>query len=103
MQHSPSWEANRFSASQNIPHILCKPKVHYQIHKCSPRVPILSQINTIHAIESHFWRPILILSYHLHMGVPNGLIPQRFPTKSLYKLLLPPFRATRPAHNIHLD
>jgi hypothetical protein len=42
MQHSPSWEANSFSASQKIPHILCKPKVHYRIHKSSSPVPILS-------------------------------------------------------------
>ena len=28
MQQSPSWEANRFSASQEISHILWNPKVH---------------------------------------------------------------------------
>ena len=32
-----------FSARQEIPHILWKPKIHYRSHKCTPPVPILSE------------------------------------------------------------
>jgi hypothetical protein len=34
MEQSNSWEPNRFSASQEIPHILRYTKVHYRIRKC---------------------------------------------------------------------
>ena len=30
------------------------------------------------------WRSVLILSTHLRLGLPNGLFPSGFPTKTLY-------------------
>jgi hypothetical protein len=44
MEQSLSWEANWFSASQEIPHIVWHLKVQYRTYKCLPPVPFLSQI-----------------------------------------------------------
>jgi len=37
MLQSPSWEANWFAASQEIPRISRNPKVHYRTHKRPPQ------------------------------------------------------------------
>ena len=53
MVHSPSWEANWFAASQEIPRISRNPKVHYRTHKRPPPVSILGQPYPVHIHTSH--------------------------------------------------
>jgi len=103
MEQSLSWEANRFSASQEILRILWNPKVHYHIHKCPPPFPILSQLDPVHTLHPTSWRSVLILSSHLSLGLPSSLFPSGFPTKTLYTPFLSPIRATCPAHLILHD
>ena len=65
----------------------------------------LSWASSIQSIPPHptSWRSILILSSHLRLGLPSGLFPSGFPTKTLYTHLLSPTRATCPVHLIFLD
>jgi hypothetical protein len=65
MEQSPSWQANWFSASQEITHILWNPKAHYCIRKCPPPVPILSHVNPVHTPTSYF------LKIHLNTILPS--------------------------------
>ena len=68
MVQSPSWEANWFAASQEIPHILWNPKVHYRTHKCLPPVPILGQPNLVHIPTSH----LLEIHPNIHPSMPRS-------------------------------
>jgi hypothetical protein len=68
MQQSPSSEANRFAASQQIPRILWNQKVHYRIHLS------LSSVSSTQSTRPHLtsWRSILMLSSHLRLGLPSA-------------------------------
>ena len=104
MVQSPSWEANWFAASQEIPRILWNLKVHYRTHKRPPPVSILGQPNPVHIPTSH------LLEIHpnlIHPSTPRSpqcslslLLPHQDPT---HPPLSSPIRATCPAHLILLD
>ena len=100
MVQSPSWEANWFAASQEILRISRNPKVHYRTHKRPPPVSILA--SPIQSIYPHptSWRSVLILSPHLRLGLPSGLLPSGFPTKTLYTPLTTPIRAIYRSKNL---
>ena len=68
MVQSPSWEANWFAASQEIPRISRNPKVHYRTHKRPPPVSILGQLNPVHIPTSH----LLEIYPNIHPTTPRS-------------------------------
>jgi hypothetical protein len=98
MQQSPSWEANRFEASQEIAAFLWNPKVLYRTHKCPPSVPSQSQLNPVHTPHLTSWRFILILSALQNLGLPIGTFPSGFPPKPCTRLSPP----TSEVHATHI-
>jgi len=76
MKQSPSWEANRSAASQEIPHILWNAEGSLPHSKVPATVPILSQL------DPTFWRSILTLSSHLRLGLQSGLTLSSYLTEN---------------------
>jgi len=104
MEQSPSWEANRFLASQEIPRISCSPKVHYRSHKYPPPVAILSQIDPAHVATSHFLKIHLNIILSSTPGSSKVVsFSQVSPPKPCIHLYSLPIHATFPANLILLD
>jgi hypothetical protein len=92
MKESSALEANTSSVSQEISCILWNRQVHYRNHNSPSHDPDLS--SPCHCLKISF-------DISLHLGLPRGLLPSNFSTKTLYAPLLYPIRATCPAH-LHL-
>jgi len=60
---SGTWEANRPSASQEIPRMLRNPKVHYGIYKSPSPVSVLSRISLVHGSSSISWISVFNIIY----------------------------------------
>jgi len=85
MQQNPSWEANSYSACQEIPRMFWNPKLHNRTHNHPPPVPVLSKVNPVHASHLTSWRSILILSTHTHThtsGCSKWSLSLKFPHRN---------------------
>ena len=97
MVQSPSWEANLFAASEEIPRISRNPKVHYRTHKRPPPVSILGQPNPVHIPTSN----LLEIHPNIHPSTPRS--PQwspsfRFPQQDPIHPNTPPSPHTYAPH-----
>jgi len=105
MKQCPSWDANLFSASQEIPSILWNQKVHYHIHKCVPPVRILNQIDPVRAPASHFLKILLSVFLPYTPGFSKWSLSTGCTTRILYTTLLSPHTRykPRPSHYSPFD
>ena len=97
------WEANSFTASQEIPHTLWNPKVHYRNHKCPPPVPILSQLDPVHTPISHFLKITLNIILLSMPGSPKWALSLRFHHQNTECASSFPIYATCPAQLMFLE
>ena len=69
----------------------------------SPGEPPMARTMQSLGLQPSSLKSILISSSHLRFGLPKGLFPSGFPTKTMYAFMDCSIRATCPAHLGRLD
>ena len=95
---SPSWEANWFAASQEIPRISRNPKVRFRTNKRPSPVSILGQPNPVHIPTSQLLEIHPNIIHPSTPRCPQWSLSLRFPQQDPIHPLSSPIRATCPAH-----
>jgi hypothetical protein len=80
MEQSPSWEASRIPYQKMI-RLLWEPKFFHRVHKRSPLVFILCQMNSIDTISCYFWK--------IHFNIILTSTPRSFKQTPSFKLRHP--------------
>jgi hypothetical protein len=103
MVQSPSWAANWFAASKEIPRISRNPKVHYRTHKRPPSVSILGQLNPVHIPTSHRLQSHPNITHPSTPRSPQWSLSLRFPHQDpIHPPLLTHTRhMPNPSHSSH--
>jgi hypothetical protein len=75
MDYISSREADNRSCIHEIQPPLWNLKVHYRVLKNQSLVSILFQVNSVDDIIILFLTSILMLSFHIYLGLPSSLFP----------------------------
>jgi hypothetical protein len=79
MEQRPSWEADTFSAGQYFPRLLWNPKVITAFTAAPAICPCHEPDGSSRAPHPTSLTSTLILSSHLRLGLPSGLLTSAFP------------------------
>jgi hypothetical protein len=102
MQHSPSWEANSFSASPKFPHIVWNLKILHRVHHSSTLVHVPRHMNPAHNFPFYSVKVHFNMSSLGRLGFPKSLILSGCLTKTENASCCFPACATCRSHPILL-
>ena len=86
------WKYVSPSVAHESHRLLWDSELHLYLYKRTALIDLLvmSQMNPLHVLLLYFLRSVLILSFHLHLGLPPDLVPLCFTSKFLYSFVIWP-------------